>query len=444
MPYFCCNPYNKAQHKMKYLRVEAVTDAIIAHAQKINIQLENDSMICTRCKIQLYEDSKHGVAFTYENVEPIASTSNIEDNVEEMSVSNVPTDSSNEERVSNVPTESSSDDPIIDSEEALKHLNKCLQNLNVPSINKKELRGEKQKIEKLENVMKVIKTKIFELPVETTTVTVDGNFGTEMLYQLKEKMATITDNSEKYLILTMLPKSWKIQQIMEEFDVTYHMARRSKILRESRGFMVSATQKLGSRRLDQDTVKLVQDFYYDDGNSRACPGKHDCVTVNINGERTQKQRRLLLFTLNEGYQLFKEKYPDVKIGFTKFSLLRPRECILASDKGGTHTVCVCMYHQNVKLMFEPLKRIKIFDEGVQSYKDLIKSFICSNPSENCYLKKCKQCPRGMLLQDNLQVNLENSVIERLKFKQWVINSGKNTPNYFVITFKRIHQLQTVM
>ena len=35
------------------------------------------------------------------------------------------------------------------------------------------------------------------------------------------------------------------------------------------------------------------------------------------------------------------EHPDVKVGFSKFAELRPKECVLAGATG-THSVCVCM------------------------------------------------------------------------------------------------------
>lgn len=36
---------------------------------------------------------------------------------------------------------------------------------------------------------------------------------------------------------------------------------------------------------------------------------------------------------------------NVKIGFTKFAMLRPKEYVLTGSSG-THSVCVCVTHQN--------------------------------------------------------------------------------------------------
>ena len=57
----------------------------------------------------------------------------------------------------------------------------------------------------------------------------------------------------------------------------------------------------------------------------------------------------MLGKLKELYQEFKVKHPTDKIGFSKFADLQPKHCILAGASG-THTVCVCTIHQNVKLM----------------------------------------------------------------------------------------------
>lgn len=80
------------------------------------------------------------------------------------------------------------------------------------------------------------------------------------------------------------------------------------------------------------------------------PGKKDYVSIkNIDGTQTQVQKRLVLSNLKELFQHFRNENPDEKIGFSKFASLRPRNCVLAGASG-THTICVCVIHQNIKLM----------------------------------------------------------------------------------------------
>lgn len=102
--------------------------------------------------------------------------------------------------------------------------------------------------------------------------------------------------------------------------------------------------------MPEDTVEKVNDFYLRDEISSPLAGIKDFISVKTDsGKRVKLQKRILRFNLKEIYHLFKEDYPDIKIGFTSFSLLRPKHCILAGSSG-SHNVCVCSIHQNYKLM----------------------------------------------------------------------------------------------
>lgn len=82
------------------------------------------------------------------------------------------------------------------------------------------------------------------------------------------------------------------------------------------------------------------------------PGKKDCVKIrDETGAKLCVQKQLMLINLREMHELFKTENENIKIGFSKFAELRPKNCILAGPKG-THGVCVCLIHQNVKLMIE--------------------------------------------------------------------------------------------
>ena len=72
--------------------------------------------------------------------------------------------------------------------------------------------------------------------------------------------------------------------------------------------------------------------------------------MTAEGKRVSRQKRLLLCNLKEAYHHFKSLHPDIRVGFSTFATLRPKECILAGASG-THSVCVCTLHQNTKLMF---------------------------------------------------------------------------------------------
>ena len=85
---------------------------------------------------------------------------------------------------------------------------------------------------------------------------------------------------------------------------------------------------------------MVKEFYYSDTVSRVMPGKKDFLSIMENEERKHIQQRLVLSDLKEVYQLFSEKYPNIRIEFSKFTELHPKECVFAGASG-TH--CVCMH-----------------------------------------------------------------------------------------------------
>ena len=74
--------------------------------------------------------------------------------------------------------------------------------------------------------------------------------------------------------------------------------------------------------------------------------------------------------LKEAHSLFKAD-GNPNIGFSTFAKLRPQQCILAGPKG-THTVCVCIYHYNVKLQ---LSAIGIKNQSLSLLRKLISWYL---------------------------------------------------------------------
>ena len=127
------------------------------------------------------------------------------------------------------------------------------------------------------------------------------------------------------------------------------MAQKAKQLVKDKGILSSPDPR-PSHTIPQETSDLVIGFYKSDGCSRLMPGKRLLVSKTWTWHgRTQVQKQLILCHLRELYQLFKEKHPHEQVGLSKFVELRPKHCVLAGASG-THLVCVCTIHQNVKLM----------------------------------------------------------------------------------------------
>ncbi|CAM1303135.1 Uncharacterised protein r2_g1312 [Pycnogonum litorale] len=141
-----------------------------------------------------------------------------------------------------------------------------------------------------------------------------------------------------------------------------------------------------------------------------CPGMKDSVSVrNKDGEKVQHQKRLVLSNLKELHSSWKETYPKKKIGFSSFAALRPKWCVLAGSSG-THSVCVCKYHQNPKLMAEGCLK--------SSVRDLMKFCVRSTENEMCMMGHCNDCPGREGLVDHLK-NCELNDIEDVTYQQWI-------------------------
>ena len=114
--------------------------------------------------------------------------------------------------------------------------------------------------------------------------------------------------------------------------------RESQNLKSAGGILATPTYK-SRNKLPESTLEAVAVFYENDGYTRIMPGKSDCVSVARN---VHKQKRLILCNLKELYFAFQEKYPDIKIGLSKFCDLCPKWCVNVSHSG-THSVCVCVH-----------------------------------------------------------------------------------------------------
>ncbi|KAH9378540.1 hypothetical protein HPB48_007920 [Haemaphysalis longicornis] len=80
-------------------------------------------------------------------------------------------------------------------------------------------------------------------------------------------------------------------------------------------------------------------FNEDDSVSYCLPGKKDYLQ--------RHQKRICLINLKETHEGWK-RTSDIKCGFSTFVALRSPHCVLCGGSG-THSVRVCMSHENVKL-----------------------------------------------------------------------------------------------
>jgi acid phosphatase family membrane protein YuiD len=121
----------------------------------------------------------------------------------------------------------------------------------------------------------------------------------------------------------------------------------------------------------------VTSFYEDDEFSIIYPGMKYIISVQNSGGVREHKIGLQLCNLNELYEKFKKSHPDVNTGFYKFCELHLIWCVLEGAPG-THSVCVCCIHQNVKMMINSAK-------PTHTYEALLSRMVCNMGSEMCML-----------------------------------------------------------
>lgn len=311
------------------------------------------------------------------------------------------------------------DEQYLDVPEAMAAVNRCLSEIGETPLSKSVSHDPKRVEDKVEKITAAMKS-LFIDDSHTTTSNAQQNDESEIILQLKEKFQTTTKKSEQLQILTVLPRSWTRKRIQGEFGVSDYMARKCKQLVREKGILSSPDPKPGPS-LPSETVQIVTDFYQTDEITRIMPGKKDFVSVKQEGGRVHIQKRLILSNLKEVYCAFKDTFPGKKIGFSKFAELRPQHCVLAGASG-THSVCVCTIHQNVKLMFSGARLSELTaSEGIYlpTYHHCLASILCNPPLPTCFLGNCTYCPGVSKLRDDLSTLLDENVIDNISFKQWI-------------------------
>ena len=98
----------------------------------------------------------------------------------------------------------------------------------------------------------------------------------------------------------------------------------------------------------------------------------------------------MLMSLREAYNKFKEENRSLKVGFTRFCELRPTHVKLL-DKI-PHQVCVCSYHENVRLLLVALKEHTCLNSDFSAF---IEQVTCDTSSKECMSGKCSECANAI-------------------------------------------------
>ena len=276
---------------------------------------------------------------------------------------------------------------------------------------------------------------------------VNPNDYTEIISNLKETCNNQNlTSSEKKLILSILPQSWGQEKKASFLGVSRKFVR--KIIAKDNSKLENCIDSRTKKRSDSisDQVKhKVQEFYNSVENSKEMSGMKNVVYIENErtGEKEPFPKKLIMCNLRELFAKFKKQSPDIKIGFSKFAQYRPRNCVFAGSSG-THSVCVCVYHQNVKLMLEGVDISKVTSGQLNDYKDCIAMITCKSASSSCHLNECKNCPTVDTFKLYLQNTLNELDIDEVKYNVWESTNRTNLHTRIVSTEFFVNELSKLL
>jgi hypothetical protein len=178
--------------------------------------------------------------------------------------------------------------------------------------------------------------------------------------------------------------------------------------------------KREQRSISIESKKSVTQFYNRDDISYQMPGKRDCITVDDdNGQRITLQKRILLFSIREAYQLFlaENKHANVSLSATSFSELRPIHVLVQSSM--SHRNCLCSYHENVNLLLKSLSK-HINCVSLNSLQAFSSTLVCNEENERCMFSHCSIC------SNYFNLKIKKNIIDpnkRIQWYQWTLTHG---------------------
>lgn len=172
----------------------------------------------------------------------------------------------------------------------------------------------------------------------------------------------------------------------------------SRLLSKEFGLNRKTILKAGNSRIPRsdkisaNDYKLINDFFKMEHISRPLPQKR---YASKHGPGY-----ILQITLTSAFKIFQQEYPNVKIGYAKFCMLKPKNIRLVTSM--PNEVCLCPYCLNVKYKilcinglvsrFQLSDSLKVSDE-----REFLNVLLCTKSDglryhdATCVMGKCKDC-----------------------------------------------------
>ena len=205
------------------------------------------------------------------------------------------------------------------------------------------------------------------------------------LAAFREKYSKTKSLQEKQLIRKVFAHSF-----LKKYEVMKEVSRSLGISHKALGKECRIEFRRQKRNMVQsrENTQLIQDFLMRDDNTTMKAGKKDTRTRR----GVKKQIRLLNDTLVNLHLKFLSEYPQQKVSLATFCRARPFYVIHA--KISDRDTCLCMKHDNIRLLLEPLARA-----GVITSKDpmtYVSQLVCDTSSKSCMYGDCMKCQNNDL------------------------------------------------
>ena len=132
-------------------------------------------------------------------------------------------------------------------------------------------------------------------------------------------------------------------------------------------------------------------FYWTDDISWQAPGRKYHIIIRETTEegdriKTTQQVRYMMMSLREAYNKFIEQHSTTKMNLSKFCELRPPNVKLFDHL--PHQVCLCSFHENVRLLLVALREHSSLSTEFSSF---IEQVTCDATSKKCVTRECSTC-----------------------------------------------------
>lgn len=170
--------------------------------------------------------------------------------------------------------------------------------------------------------------------------------------------------------------------------------------------LVTSPQKCTRSKMAQIKSKILE-FYLDDENSVASPGKKEFITR----KKVKKGKRYLTDTLTNLHSKFC-KINNVKMSRAVFFQSRPFWVVRA--KIATRDTCLCKEHTNFKFLIEKLHHLKIIN--TRSSTGCLQIVGCEILTQACVDRSCTSCKIS-----NFKIS-EDLAQRETFYYEWIVES----------------------